>query len=195
MMRIAPGKEFGLWLDHSGNSIAFAEDAAWLFEHGVDSLSNAQKKDSIVREPQEKTRKEQFCAECGIQMIAGAIACQSCGWERPQRGEIQIVQGELIDVDLGAAESFKPRSGLRADCLRHPREIWNAALSYASRASSKGPEHARKWAAGIWKGIYERWPPRGFDRAPVNHAAVTPDQFSLIEREVKRFRKKMRSAA
>ncbi|TIS70661.1 MAG: DEAD/DEAH box helicase, partial [Mesorhizobium sp.] len=34
VMRTAPGKEFGLWLDHSGNSIAFADDTAWLYEYG-----------------------------------------------------------------------------------------------------------------------------------------------------------------
>src|SRR5690606_6386786 len=49
VMRIADGKEFGLWLDHSGNCVTFAEEAAWLFEHGVDNLSAAQKKDSEAR--------------------------------------------------------------------------------------------------------------------------------------------------
>lgn len=42
VMRVFPGKEFGLWLDHSGNCISFADDTAWLYEHGVDSLSDAQ---------------------------------------------------------------------------------------------------------------------------------------------------------
>lgn len=195
VMRIAPGKDYGLWLDHSGNSIAFADDTAWLFEYGVDSLSSASKKDSEVREPKEKVRKERFCAECGMQMTPGSMSCSSCGWERPQRGEIQIVHGELVDVELRASEAFRPRAGLRAECLRNPRAVWNAALSYTSSTSSRGPEHARKWAAGIWKGIYERWPPRAFESAPVDHSAVTPDQFSLIEREVKRFRKMARKAA
>ncbi len=194
VMRIAPGKEFGLWLDHSGNSIAFADDTAWLFEYGVDSLSEGARRDSEVREPTEKTRKERFCGECGMQMPVGSFTCKSCGWERPQRGEIQVVQGELIDFNLEIGSRFQPRHGLRADCLKDPLAIWNAARSYAEASTSKGPDHARQWAAGIWKGIYERWPPRSFDQVPANPAAVQPDQYSLIEREVRRFRKHSKKA-
>jgi DNA repair protein RadD len=188
VMRIHPGKEFGLWLDHSGNSIAFADDTAWLFEYGVDNLSTAAKKDSEVREPSEKVRKERFCAECSTQMQVGSSSCPACGWERPERGEIQFIQGEVIDFDLSMGQQFVPRKGLRADCLRDPMAIWVAALSYTSTYSSKGPEHARKWAAGIWKGIYERWPPRRFDSIPCDPSRVTADQYSLVEREVRRFR-------
>jgi len=190
VMRISPGKEYGLWLDHSGNSIAFADDTAWLFEYGVDSLSDAQKRDSEVREPQEKTRKERFCGDCGMQMAAGSITCQSCGWERPQRGEIQIIEGEMIDFDIEIGARFQARQGLRADCLKNPRAVWNAAISYTSSYSNKGSDAARKWAIGIWFGIYEgAKPPRGFFDTLPNPAGVKPDEYSLVEREVKRFRK------
>lgn len=196
VMRIAPGKEYGLWLDHSGNSVAFADDTAWLFEYGVDSLSDAQKRDSEVREPQEKVRKERFCGECGMQMPVASFTCQSCGWERPQRGEIQIVDGELIDFNLEIGSRFQPRQGLRAECLKNPRAVWNAAISYTSSYSSKGPEAAQKWAKGIWFGIYEgAKPPFGLFDTPANPGAVQPDEYSLVEREVKRFRKQRRKAA
>jgi DNA repair protein RadD len=189
VMRTSPGKKYGLWLDHSGNSIAFAEDTAWLFENGVDGLSEAQKRDSEVREPTEKVKTKHFCGDCGMQMEPAALTCASCGWQRPLRGEIQIVEGELIDIDLSAAQSFKPRKGLRADCLKDPRMIWNAALSYTQANTRKGPDYARKWAAGIFKGIYERWPPRSFDSIPINQSAVMQNEFGLIEREIARYRK------
>lgn len=196
VMRIAPDKEFGLWLDHSGNSIAFAEDTAWLFEYGVDNLSDAAKRDSEVREPTEKTRKERFCGECGMQMDPGSSTCKSCGWERPQRGEIQIVQGELIDFDISTAGAFAPRQGLRAECLRNPRAIWNAALAYTLSNSRHGEDRARRWAYGIWAGIYPGAKlPYGLFDAPCRHEAVQPDEFSLIDREVRRFRKNSRRAA
>lgn len=187
VMRISPGKEFGLWLDHSGNVISFADDTAWLFENGVESLSSAQRKDSEVREPKESVLKERFCAECGT-LMAGPI-CSSCGWVKPQRGEIQFVEGELIDVELGAGEAFKARQGLRAECLKHPRKIWNAALSYCLANTRKGPDAARKWALAIFYGVYQGSKlPRGLYDLPPNHAAVTPDQYSLIDREVCRYR-------
>ncbi|WMT85586.1 DEAD/DEAH box helicase family protein [Pelagibacterium sp. 26DY04] len=190
VMRIAPGKDFGLWLDHSGNCISFADDTAWLYEYGVDSLSSAQKKDSEVREPTEKTKHERFCGECSAQMEPGSDTCQECGWERPQRGEIQIVQGELIDLEISTKEAYQPRKGLRADCLKSPRSIWNAALAYTHANSRKGADHARRWAFGVWKGIYPGAKlPRGLYDAPYDASKVSPDEYSLIEREIARFRK------
>lgn len=196
VMRIAPGKEYGLWLDHSGNAIRFHDDTAWLFEYGVDSLSDAAKRDSTVREPLERIKRERFCGECGTQMQAGSSVCPSCGWERPQRGEIQVVQGELIDFEISTKEAFQPRQGLRADCLRSPRAIWNACLAYTLSNSRRGEDAARKWAFGIWVGVFPGSKlPRGLYDAPCDHGSVQPDEWSLVEREVKRFRKSARRAA
>lgn len=196
VMRIHPGKEFGLWLCHSNNAIAFADDTAWLFEYGVESLSDAAKKDSKTREAEETVRKKRFCAECGMQMSAGADVCQACGWERPQRGEIQIVDGELIDFEMSTKGAFKPRDGLRAECLGDPKAVWNAAVSYCCAMSRGGPDAARKWAYGIWRGIYPgaKLPTGMFDAAH-NPAMVKPDQWGLIDREVKKYRKQAKRAA
>lgn len=191
VMRIHPGKEFGLWLDHSGNCISFADDTAWLFEYGVDSLSNAQKKDSEVREPTEKVKKERFCGDCGIQMAPGESACPSCGWERPIRGEIEIVQGTMIDFDHAPGKAFAPRKGLRATCLNDPRRIWNAALVYCQVNSKKGEAQARKWAYGIWRGIYpDSNLPFGLYEAFGDSKGVKAEEWTLIEREVSRYRRK-----
>ncbi|HEU4682956.1 MAG TPA: DEAD/DEAH box helicase family protein [Nitrospira sp.] len=194
VMRTAPLKKYGLWLDHSGNSLAFADDTAWLFEYGVESLSDAQKRDSEVREPKEKTRKERFCAECGTMMEPRESACPSCGWERPSRSEIQIVQGELIDLELDVKSQFKPRAGLRSPCFNDPRAMYNAALVYTTiKATTK--EKARFWARGIWKGIYERWPPDSFDLMQPDPSKVVARQMDLIQREIRLFRKSARREA
>ena len=191
VMRIAEGKEYGLWLDHSGNCISFAEDTAILFEHGVDSLADGELKDRAEREPAEKIKQKYFCGDCGLQMEPASVACQSCGWERPRRGEIQTVEGTLIDFELSTKALFQPRKGLRAACLKDPRAIWNAALGYCLAESRKGDEAARKWACGIWYGIYPTASklPNGWFSAPCDHDSITVEQFSLIERERRRFRK------
>ncbi|MER8979272.1 DEAD/DEAH box helicase family protein [Mesorhizobium sp. M0870] len=195
VMRIAAGKEFGLWLDHSGNSIAFAEQTAWLYEYGVDTLSSAQKQDSEVREPVERVKAQHFCGGCGLQMEPQSIACFSCGWERPRRGEIKTVEGTLIDFDLSDRHAFKPRQGLRAACLGNPRAIWNAALAYCFANGRRGEDASRKWAYGIWAGIYPASKlPYGLYDATCHHATVQPDEYSLIDRETKRFRKSRKAA-
>ena len=192
VMRIAEGKDFGLWLDHSGNCIAFAEDTAWLYEYGVTSLSDVARKDKEVREPKEKVKHDRFCPECGSMLQPSAMACEDCGWSRPARGEVEIVQGELIDFEakLGSADVFTPRSGLRAACLRDPRAIWNAALSFCLANGARGDMAARKWAYGIWRGIYPNSTlPYGLYEMPNAPDRVREDEWGLVEREVRRFRK------
>lgn len=188
VMRAAPGKTFGLWLDHSSNVISFAEDTAWLFEHGVDSLSDAARRDSTPREPTETVKRQHFCPECSTQLVLGV--CPSCGWKRPSPSTVQVVHGELIDFEISTRRAMQPRPGLRADCLNNPIGIWNAALAYCSTFSRKGPEAARKWAYGVWAGIYPGSKlPRGAYDAACDPKHVKADEWSLIEREVKRFRK------
>lgn len=190
VMRVSPGKDFGLWLDHSGNCISFADDTAWLYEHGVDSLSDAQKRDSEAREPVERQKVKHFCGECSHQMEPTLSVCQICGWERPKRGEIQVVEGQLIDLEVSMKTAFQPRAGLRADCLKSPLGIWNAALCYCFSKTRKGDNAARKWAYGIWSGIYPGSNlPYGHYYAACNQKTLREDEWGLIEREVKRFRK------
>ncbi|MDB5525530.1 MAG: hypothetical protein JWM58_3293 [Rhizobium sp.] len=196
VMRVYPGKDFGLWLDHSGNCISFASDTATLYEYGVDSLSDAQKKDSEPREPDEKAKKKYFCGECGLQMEPVADTCPSCGWQRARGNTIEVVQGDLIDFEISIQASFQPRKGLRADCLRDYRGIWNATLAYCLANTRKGEETARKWAYGAWRGMYpDSKLPHGLYDAQCHADKVTTDQWSLIGREVNRFRKRSKAAA
>lgn len=191
VMRISPGKTFGLWLDHSSNVIRFAEDTAWLFENGVESLSDAARRDSEVREAKEQVKKERFCGDCGMQMSAGAMTCASCGWEKPARGEIRVVEGEVQDFQLSLLASFQPRQGLRADCLKDPRAVWAAGVAYWLDRTHGDIEKATKCAYRNWKEIYPnaKLPPGLWDRAPAMATEVEwmfSPEWSLIDREVKR---------
>lgn len=191
VMRIAPGKEFGLWLDHSANVIRFADDTAWLFENGVSTLSDAARRDKEVREAKEQVKKERFCGDCGMQMPVGSMTCSSCGWERPQRGEIRIVEGEVQDFDLSMGNAFQPRKGLRAECLNNPRAVWAAGVAYWLDRTHGDIEKSTKCAYRAWKGIYpDSKLPSGLWDAAAQMATdrqwmFTPE-WSLIDREVKR---------
>jgi hypothetical protein len=194
-MRGHPGKEFGLWLDHSGNVINFADDTAWLYEYGVDSLSEAQKKDSEPREPSEDLKKKHFCQQCGMQIAPTSMSCAACGWERPSANTVQMIQGELVDVDISAKGAFQPRKGLRAECLKDPRAIWNASFCYCQANTRRGREFAQKWAYRTWKTIYPTSKlPRGLYDGPFQPGDVTVEQYGLIEREISKARKAKRKS-
>jgi hypothetical protein len=99
----------------------------------------------------------------------------------------------LIDVEFSTKHAFQPRPGLRAECLSRPsaaQNIWNAAVAYCEAHSRKGQEAARKWAYGVWAGVFPGSKlPRGLYDAPCDQNRVQPDEWSLVEREIKRFRK------
>ena len=122
--------------------------------------------------------------------------CTECGWERPARSQIHAVPGELQEFDPKSLGQFEPRSGLRAECTKDPKVVWRAALAFAFERSRKGPDHARRWAYGVWKGVYpsaDRLPRGWYQDAPP--PSFDPNAYALVEREVKRFRKGGRKAA
>jgi len=163
-----------------------------VWDNGAGELDKAEKRDTEKRERTEVTREKVVCPEC-----SGALrnnVCTGCGWEKPARSQITEEQGTL--VEFAPMKGMTPRAGLRADCLKDPRAVWIGALNYAMDSTSKGEAAARKWAAGIWYGIYpgQRLPFGWFEmiRQP-----ATLDTYSLAQREVARFRKntRRRSAA
>lgn len=191
VMRPAPGKTKALWLDHSGNIERMALDMFEVWDNGPGDLSQAEKKDATPRKREEATREKVVCPEC-----SGALRgnlCMACGWEKPARSGIVAVDGELQQFDPEAL-GLTARAGLRAECLRDPRAVWDAALSYCMDHCPRDETKARKWAYGVWRGIFtEAKLPRGwFDasRRPYDQNA-----YALIGREVQRFRKSNRRRA
>jgi superfamily II DNA or RNA helicase len=187
VMRSHPGKDKALWLCHSGNVERFALDTFDVWENGAGPLDQAEKRDATPRDRNPVEREKVVCPEC-----AGAMrgpTCMACGYERPARSDVHHVEGELKAFDMGAS-GMTPRDGLRAPILQEPRKVWEAALAYTMANTRKGDAHARRWAYGVFRGIYptNKLPGGWFD-AP-RPALVDTSAASLIDREIKRFRKR-----
>ncbi|AXC51213.1 ATP-dependent helicase [Paracoccus suum] len=191
IMRPAEGKAKALWLCHSGNVERFALDTYDVWENGAGDLSKATKRDSTPRKREPGERAKVVCPEC-----SGALygdTCRSCGWQRPARSGIHSVDGSLHAFDP-ATLAMATRPGLRAECLNDPRGVWSAALSYCLGNSRYGEDKARRWAAGIWHGVYPdaKLPAGWYSAAP---GPISDSALGLIDREVKRFRQSKRRAA
>lgn len=185
VMRSHPGKGKALWLDHSGNIERFALDMFDVWEHGAGDLSQAEKHDKKPRERDQQTKEKVVCPECSG-ALRGAL-CMACGWEKPARSGIVAVDGVMQQFDP-AALGLAARDGLRAECLQDPREVWNASLAYCLDHCARDEQKARRWAYGVWRGIYpEAKLPRGWFDA--ERKTCGQNSYALIEREVKRFRK------
>lgn len=192
VMRSAPGKGKALWLCHSGNVERFAGDMFDVWANGAGELDAAEKRDSKPRERNQQTRQQVVCPECSGAMRGPVCIC--CGWERPARSGVVAVEGELHAFDASRF-TLPAREGLRAECIKDPRKVWDAALVYCFERSRNGEDHARKWAYGAWRGIYPNAKlPRGwYDAKPP--AIWDGGAYALIEREQQRFRKSHRRAA
>lgn len=193
VMRTHPDKAMALWLCHSGNVERFALDQYDVWENGAGEMSSATKRDSKPRERTKEKKEAIVCREC-----SGALhgdICTVCGWERPARSDIHAVEGELKAFDLASTAAIEPRPGLRAPCLNDPKGIWKAALHHCTENSRRGEGAARRWAYGIWCGVYPgKKLPGGWFESSIP-ASVDANALALIEREVKRFRKKSKGPA
>lgn len=187
VMRTMTGEDKeAIWLCHSGNFERFAVDMYDVWENGPGELDKAEKRDSIARERSPQMHEKVVCPECSGGLRG--TTCTACGWEKPARSNIHAVEGELKEFDPRAMD-LEPRAGLRAECLKNPKAIYNAALCYSIEHCRDGDcERSRKQAYAIWKGVYpaDRPPSGWFDMAAT---APDADAYALADREVKRFRK------
>lgn len=185
VMRSAPGKGKALWLCHSGNVERFAGDMFDVWANGAGELDAAEKRDSKPRERNQQTGQQAVCPECSGAM-RGPV-CIACGWERPARSGIVAVEGELQAFDASRF-TLAAREGLHADCLKDPRKVWDGCLCFTMDRKTD-EAGARKWAYGIWRGIYpDAKLPRGWYDAK-RPAIWDAGAYALADREVKRFRK------
>jgi superfamily II DNA or RNA helicase len=96
VMRSHEGKEFGLWLDHSGNFLRFRDDWDRIFYQGVTELNEGGEK--AKKEPTLKEKKEAICPACKVLWTFSGKVCGSCGYERKPKPGVSMVNGELLEL-------------------------------------------------------------------------------------------------
>lgn len=99
VMRSSPGKDFGVWLDHSGNLHRFWADMQYLFSHGVTELEDGRLKDAPRKEPTAEKKEAMACANCKIVLPPRSRVCLSCGHERRTRSLVEEASGAIVEID------------------------------------------------------------------------------------------------
>lgn len=145
VMRPAPGKEFGLWLCHSGNVLRFREDVDRIFEEGMRELDDGRIESKARKEPTEKEREEYRCGACGLVMTAFQRKCPHCGHEKPRLSMVEHLPGEMVAVEGKQAN--------QAYTWERKREFMGGLRSYAdTRGYSEG------WVAHKYREKFGVWP-------------------------------------
>ena len=134
VMRPHEGKEYGVWLDHSGNYLRFKDDWDRVFDYGVETLDGGLE-EKTKKEPTEKEKVEAKCPSCGALWIWKSDECGECGHVKKKIAQIQVVDGELQELAVA-------NSKLKIDNRQFYQELMHYAVS---RGYKEG------WAAHKYK--------------------------------------------
>ncbi len=96
VMRGYPGKEFGVWLDHSGNYLRFREEWEDVYFNGVDKLDDGKEKSK--KEKTDKEKEAAKCPACGALWPTGSDTCSHCGHVRQRKSMVESVPGEMTEL-------------------------------------------------------------------------------------------------
>lgn len=96
VMRPHDGKEFAMWLDHSGNYLRFKEQWDALYSGGVSELDDGAEKPA--KEPTDKEKEASKCPSCGALWPGNADICLHCGHVRVRRNDVIDVNGVMVEI-------------------------------------------------------------------------------------------------
>jgi len=103
VMRGCEGKEFGVWLDHSGNYLRFREDWEEVYFNGVDKLDDG--KEKTKKEKTDVEKEAAKCPACGGLWPSGSDTCSHCGYVRAKKSMVESVPGEMEELSQQSREA------------------------------------------------------------------------------------------
>lgn len=169
VMRGHEGKEFAVWLDHSGNYLRFREDWDQVFEEGVEVLDDG--KEKAKKEPSEKLKQESKCPQCSALWPAGSDTCYNCGHVKEKKNKVFSIDGEMIELSGTVSKDNK-------------QQFWNQMVWYMrTQGWSKGR------AANTYKDKFGVWPRGLRDDTP---ALPSDDTRKFIDKKLKAFLRSVR---
>ena len=168
VMRGHEGKEFAVWLDHSGNYLRFREDWEEVFEQGVDKLDEG--KEKAKKEPTQKEKEAAKCPVCSALWPSHSDTCYNCGHVRERKNKVIAVEGEMVEL-TGTAS----REGKQA--------FWNEMVwMMRYQGWSRGrASHTYRDKFGVW--------PKGLGE--MNPVAPSPETRKFIDKKLHAFLKKI----
>jgi len=157
VMRGCEGKQFALWLDHSGNYLRFREDWDDVYEAGVDVLDEG--KEKTKKEPTEREKKESKCPACHALWVGGSDTCYNCGHVRERQNKVSAVAGKMEELkNIGQSRENK-------------QEFWSMMQYYVRNEN---------WSSGRAANTYR-------DKFGVWPRGLNDNQIMLPSPEVKKF--------
>lgn len=177
-LRTAKGKDHCLILDHSDTTLRLGF---------VTDIHHATLNDGTMTEaakPQEREpAKPKECPACHYVRAPGIASCPACGHVAERSTEVEVVDGELID--------------LTAQRKSNRTEDWSEKVAFIAqlKAYQISAGKAEGWVAHKYRAKYGCWPndPRVKHARPA--AGVTPEVRSWIKSQAIRYAKRREFSA
>ncbi|WP_164882400.1 DEAD/DEAH box helicase [Paenirhodobacter populi] len=168
-LRVNPGTEDLIILDHAGNSIRLGLVTDIHHDH-LDKTAPGEKQE---RKPKaEKLPKE--CANCGT--LQSSRVCPVCGHENKPSGKVETADGDLVAI------SGKHRAPTSAE-----KQAWFSGLQTIRQVRGR----STGWVANTYRDRFGVWP-RGLDPAP---GAATPEMWNFVKAKDIKFAKSREARA
>lgn len=139
VMRSYPGKDFAVWLDHSGNYLRFQDDWDQVYSEGPGELDDGREKPKP--EKTEKEKKDAKCPKCG-HLWGNADMCSHCGNVRVRLNLVQVSPGEMEELAAKTAHA------------KQEKQRWLNELTEIAQTRGYKPG----WAAVKFKAKFGGWP-------------------------------------
>lgn len=158
-LRVNPGTEDCLILDHAGNSIRLGL-VTDIYHDTLSTDKRAEKGEA--KQAEEKLPKP--CPACGV--LHTGMTCPACGNERRPSGRVATADGELVQI----------AGGLPSATLADKQTFWSMALWLDNERQRGG-----KLAKGMFRGKFGVWPNRLHDTPlPPDRAFLNYDKSRRI---------------
>jgi DNA repair protein RadD len=109
VMRQYQGKDFAVWIDHSGNFLRFLDQWEDLYHNGVSVLDDGAEK--TKPEPTKEVKEAAKCPKCGELWGRGDV-CQHCGERRVRRNTVIETAGTVVEL---GGKTKADKSGIDKD--------------------------------------------------------------------------------
>lgn len=153
VMRTHPGKEYALWLDHSGNYLRFRDEWEEVYEDGVKDLDD--KAEKAKKEPTEKVKKESKCPKCRALWPKNSDTCAACGHVKVKLA-VEQVPGRLTEL------------GELPKAFKDEKQSFYSELLYMAKVKNYNPN----WASHKYREKFGVWPRGLSDQTKVPSVAT-----------------------
>lgn len=164
----SPGKDFALWLCHSGNVLRFNSDTVELFANGVSSLSDGALDGKARKEPDQDAKDAIKCAGCGYVLPPRALVCPACGHERARK-PVEEVAGTMVMI----GSKQVPATGKHA-FLAQRDDVWRQLVQLGLERKKGDIDAARRFAQAQYRNLFG-----GFARRTVENTEPMPACYEL----------------